>query len=162
MERPRRAARVEERAREECALKIVSRLASLVIVAGLVVLIATGSFFSASPLVIACQVGALVVAVWARRSFARGQFRFLPNPRSDALIRRGPYRFIRHPMYASAMLLIWATILGHWSLRSLAVGVVVTLAVIPRILDEERKLREHYPDYADYARSTRALVPFVV
>jgi protein-S-isoprenylcysteine O-methyltransferase Ste14 len=143
-------------------MKVISRLASLVMLTGLVVLIATGSFLSASPLVIACQVGALALAVWARRSFAPGQFRFLPTPRGDALVRRGPYRFIRHPMYSAALLLVWATVLGHWSSRNLAVGAVVTLVLIPRILDEERKLRDRYPEYADYARSTKALVPFVV
>jgi protein-S-isoprenylcysteine O-methyltransferase Ste14 len=143
-------------------MKVISRLASLVMLTGLVVLIATGNFFSPSPLVIACQVGALALAVWARRSFAPGQFRVLPTPSGDGLIRRGPYRLIRHPMYSAATLLLWATVFGHWSWFTLVVGAVPTLTLIPRILDEERKLRARYPDYADYARSTKALVPFVV
>jgi protein-S-isoprenylcysteine O-methyltransferase Ste14 len=88
--------------------------------------------------------GLVMVAVWA------------------GVIRRGPYRLIRHPMYAAALVLIWATVLSHPSLLCLLVGAAVTVVVMPRILDEERRLRDRYPKYADYARSTKALVPFVL
>lgn len=143
-------------------MTVLSRFASLVVAVAIVTLIATGSFFSPSPLVIACQVGALALAVWARRTFATGQFGVTPDPKGETLIRRGPYRFIRHPMYAAALLLIWATVLGHWSVWTLMIAAVPTLVLIPRILDEERRLRERYPEYAVYARSTKALVPFLV
>ena len=143
-------------------MTMVSRLAGLVMVAAVLVLIATGNFYSPSALVIACQVGAVALAVWARRAFAPGQFGATPTPRGEALIRRGPYRWVRHPMYAASLLLIWPTVLSHRSALSLAIGAAVTLVVIPRILDEERQLREAYPEYAEYARSTKALVPFVV
>ena len=143
-------------------MSVVSRLAGVIMVAGVIVLIASGSFFDASPVVIACQVGAIALAGWARSAFARGQFRASPVPSGDGVIRRGPYRFIRHPMYAAALLLIWATVIGRPSPLGLIVGAVVTLAVIPRIRDEERRLRERYPDYPEYARTTRRLVPFLL
>jgi len=65
-------------------------------------------------------------------------------------------------MYAAALVLIWATVLSHPSLLCLLVGAAVIVVVVPRILDEERRLRDRYPGYADYARSTKALVPFVL
>jgi protein-S-isoprenylcysteine O-methyltransferase Ste14 len=143
-------------------MSVISRLAGVVMIAAVVVLIVTGSFLSTSPVVIACQVGAVALTFWARGSFARGQFRASPVPGGEAVIRRGPYRFIRHPMYASALLLVWATVLGHWTTVGLVTGIVVVLVVIVRIGDEERRLRERYPDYQAYARSTRRLVPFVL
>jgi protein-S-isoprenylcysteine O-methyltransferase Ste14 len=143
-------------------MTVISRIAGMLLIAAIVVLIATGSFFSPSPLVIACQLGAVALAAWARRTFAPGQFGVTSAPRGESLIRRGPYRFMRHPMYSASMLLLWATVLSHWSGLNLAVGAIPTLALILRILDEERRLRERYPDYADYARATKALVPFVV
>jgi protein-S-isoprenylcysteine O-methyltransferase Ste14 len=146
----------------EVRLSLISRLAGPVMIIVVVVLIATGSFFSASPLVIACQLGAVALVFWARASFAPGQFRASPSPGGEAVIRRGPYRFIRHPMYAAALLLVWATVLGHWTTIGLVGGVVVVLVLIPRIADEERRLRERYPDYAAYARSTKRLVPFLL
>ena len=143
-------------------MKIISRLASLVMVAGLIVLIATGNFYSSSPLVIACQVGAVALVVWARAVFAPGQFGPTPTPKGQGVIRRGPYRYIRHPMYAAALLLIWATVLSHGSVLSFVVGAAVTLVVVPRVLDEERQLHARYPDYAEYARTTKALIPFLL
>jgi protein-S-isoprenylcysteine O-methyltransferase Ste14 len=35
------------------------------------------------------------------------------------------------------------------------------VVVITRVVVEERLLRARYPEYADYARSTKALVPYV-
>lgn len=143
-------------------MALISRVAGLVMVAAVVVLIATGNFYSPSPLVIACQVGAVALAVWAGGAFAPGQFAASPVPRGECVIRRGPYRFIRHPMYAASLLLIWATVLSHRSPLTLAIGAAAILVVIPRIEDEERRLRARYPDYAEYAHATRRLVPFVL
>ncbi len=142
-------------------MRIVSLLAGPLTVAAIVVLIATGNFYAPSPLVIACQAGGIALAVWARTAFAPGQFRASPTPGGEAVIRRGPYRVIRHPMYAAALLLLWATALSHLSPLAVAAAAVPTLAVIPRIADEERQLRARYPDYADYARATRRLIPYL-
>jgi protein-S-isoprenylcysteine O-methyltransferase Ste14 len=74
---------------------------------------------------------------------------------------RGPYRFIRHPMYSAALLFIWAAVLGQPSTLTLTIGVAVTVVSAARIIAEERLLREAYPDYREYARTTKALVPFL-
>jgi protein-S-isoprenylcysteine O-methyltransferase Ste14 len=153
---------VAHRRRPEGRLKIVSALAGLTMIAAVIVLIATGSFIPSSPLVVACQLGAVALAVWARRSFAPGQFRASPAPAGESVIRRGPYRYVRHPMYAAALLLVWATVIGHWTPLGVALGLVVLLVAAVRIADEERRLRGRYADYAEYAQRTKALVPFVI
>ena len=143
-------------------LKVLSRIALPVVGLGILALVLMRSLASTSPVVIACQVAALALGVWARASFPSGSFGVTAVPVGTAMLRRGPYRFIRHPMYAAALLLIWASVLGHWSPATATVGVVVTVAAACRILDEERLLRARFPDYAEYARSTRALVPFLL
>jgi protein-S-isoprenylcysteine O-methyltransferase Ste14 len=65
-------------------------------------------------------------------------------------------------MYSAALLFIWAAILSHESTWTLTLGVVVTLVVVFRLIAEERLLRTRYPEYGEYARSTKALIPFVV
>ncbi|MFN8461869.1 MAG: isoprenylcysteine carboxylmethyltransferase family protein [Anaerolineales bacterium] len=67
-------------------------------------LIVTGNFFSSSPFVIAAQVLALALMIWARRSFHAGQFSTNAEQKKK-LMSNGPYRFIRHPMYAASLLL---------------------------------------------------------
>jgi protein-S-isoprenylcysteine O-methyltransferase Ste14 len=64
-------------------------------------------------------------------------------------------------MYAGAMLLLWASVLGHWSLVCGALALMASAAVAVRIMDEERALRERFPEYSEYSRKTRRLVPYV-
>jgi protein-S-isoprenylcysteine O-methyltransferase Ste14 len=140
---------------------ISSALPLLVVIAAIVVLGATGNLLAASPLVIAAQAGAVGLSVWARRSFQRGAFRVTAAPGSNSIITSGPYRFVRHPMYAAALLFIWTAVFSHLSVLTLAIGIVVAALIITRVLIEERLLRARYPEYDDYARSTKALVPYV-
>jgi protein-S-isoprenylcysteine O-methyltransferase Ste14 len=140
---------------------MASALPLLVILAAIAVLGVTGNLFSPSPIVIAVQAAALALNIWARRSFQKGEFRITATPGGSSTIRRGPYRFIRHPMYAAVLLFIWASVGSHLSVLTVAIGIAVTAVVITRVVVEERLLRARYPDYEDYARSTKAVVPYV-
>ncbi len=64
-------------------------------------------------------------------------------------------------MYSAMLLFVWAAAAGHRSYLALAVGVAVTGVAVARVIAEERLLRERYPEYPDYARATKALVPYV-
>ena len=141
---------------------MVSAAPLLFVIAAIVGLAATGNLFSSSPLVIAAQVAAVGLNVWARRSFQPGAFRVSAAPGGTAVIRRGPYRFVRHPMYSAVLLFVWAGILSHLWVGTLATGVAVTVVVLARVRAEEQLLRGKYSDYAEYARSTRAVVPYVL
>ncbi len=143
-------------------LKLVSNVALLVVVGTLLALALSKNLFSVSPVVIGAQVAAVLLAVWARRSFPSGSFRVMEAPSGGGLIKRGPYRVIRHPMYTAALLVLWSGVLSHAAPWSLAAGVIVTSVVAARIVHEERLLRGRYADFAEYAKSTKAVVPFVV
>ena len=140
---------------------IASAAPLLLVIAAIVALGATGNLLTPSPLGIAAQAGAIALSVWARRSFRRGTFRVTATPGSSSIIRSGPYHFVRHPMYAVALLFIWTAVVSHLSVFTLPIGVVVAAVVITRVIVEERLLRARYPEYDDYARSTKALVPYV-
>ena len=141
---------------------IASPLPLLFVVAAIAVLGVTGNLFASSPFVITAQVAAVVLNVWARISFQRGTFRVTAAPSGAPIIMRGPYRFIRHPMYSAALIFIWSGVASHLSVLTLAIGIVVTAVVIARVIVEEQLLRMKYPEYLDYSRSTKALIPFVL
>ena len=140
---------------------ISSALPLLLVVAAIAVLGVTGNLFSSSPFVIAAQVAALGLNVWARISFQKGTFRVTAAPSGSSIITRGPYRFIRHPMYSAALLFIWAGVASHLSALTLAIGIAATALCIVRVIVEERLLNLTYPDYLNYSRSTKALIPYV-
>ena len=141
---------------------ITSPAPFIVVISAIVILAVTRSLFSASPYVIAVQAMAVALSFWARRSFPQGTFRVVAAPGAASIIRRGPYRLIRHPMYSAVLLFIWAGILSHRSLWTLTLGVIVTLVVSRRLIVEERLLRTRYPEYAEYARATKTVIPFVL
>lgn len=140
---------------------ITSPALLIVVISAIVVLAVTRNLFAASPYVIAAQAMAVVLSVWARRSFPKRTFRVAAVPGGSSVIRRGPYRFVRHPMYSAALLFIWTAVLSHLSFWTLAIGAVVTSVVLRRVVVEERLLRTRYPEYGEYAHSTKALIPFV-
>ena len=142
-------------------MKIISKFAlPISILAGLYLLL-TGNLFSINLFLVA-QVLAIAMMPWARRSFQPGQFNIHAEPKEGQMISSGPYKYIRHPMYASALVIIWSGILGHFSYLNLVIGVIVTVVISIRIMIEEQYLRAHYPEYLDFSRKTKMIIPFII
>jgi len=80
----------------------------------------------------------------------------------QTVISTGPYRIVRHPMYlgGSVMLLAMPLALGsYWALPAFA---LLIPALVLRLLNEEKILRQELPGYSAYCLRTRfRLVPFL-
>ena len=146
----------------EAAMKtIVIRFTSILTILAIAALLLQRDLFSSSLPVIIAQSAAIILVLMAKIVFGKQQFRFDAIPGNGPLVRRGPYRWLRHPMYASALLLVWASILGHWSILNAGIGFVLLVAILWRISLEEQLLRCQYPEYSEYARHSKRLIPFV-
>ena len=81
--------------------------------------------------------------------------------KSGALVTRGLYRVVRHPLYTFSLALIWLT--PTVSQNSLTVYVGATLYTLIGAYFEERKLlREFGEAYAKYKQNTPMLIPGLV
>ena len=81
----------------------------------------------------------------------------------QAVIRKGPYRWLRHPSYTGTLVSTFGLALafGSWVGAVLALT-IATLGHLPRIRVEEAELREGLGEaYTGYARTTARLVPHV-
>jgi hypothetical protein len=74
----------------ETSLMLTSALPLVFVLAMIAVLGVSGNF-SASPFVVAAQVAAVGLNIWARRSFEKGTFRVTAAPSGHSIIRHGPY-----------------------------------------------------------------------
>ena len=128
---------------------------------GIAGLVLSHSAFSPMAVVVAGQALAIGLMIWARVTFGRRSFHATATPTEGGLVTTGPYRFIRHPIYASVCLFAWVSAVGNPSVLSIGLAAAVSLGAAIRIRTEESLLRARYPEYAAYARRTRRLVPFV-
>jgi protein-S-isoprenylcysteine O-methyltransferase Ste14 len=76
-----------------------------------------------------------------------------------AVVDRGPYRWVRHPLYAGEIVSSLGVALAMNSLAALACWLVLCGLQIYRALREEQVLLDALPAYRDYRTHTAALVP---
>jgi protein-S-isoprenylcysteine O-methyltransferase Ste14 len=102
------------------------------------------------------------LGLWAVWSMRRSKFNVTPGVLPGArLIEAGPYRWIRHPMYTSLLLLSLGLVLqtptpGRW----LALA-ILTIDLIVKLSYEERFLASAFPSYPEYRTRTKRLVPYL-
>ncbi len=77
------------------------------------------------------------------------------------LVTSGPYRYVRHPLYLGEMIAIWGYMLADPTWWSMGVTLLFTVLQTWRANVEERKLLQHYPEYATVRAQTGFLLPNV-
>jgi protein-S-isoprenylcysteine O-methyltransferase Ste14 len=143
-------------------LNAASFAALMVLMVTVVVLMLRRTLFAHGPVAIGLQIAGLALVLWARATFGVRSFHATARPTEGGLVTTGPYRFVRHPIYAGVMLIIWAGVLTHGGMLDWILAGVITIGTFVRLIAEERLVTMRYPEYADYARRTRRLVPFVL
>jgi len=74
----------------------------------------------------------------------------------------GPYRHVRHPMYAVSIVLWFWMPFALGSFVALPVAALIIPVLIWRLLNEEKMLRRELPGYSEYCERTRyRLIPSV-
>lgn len=141
---------------------VLSVLAFVVAAAALVVLVFIHHLFASNPFLIAVQVAAALLMIWARKTFGFRSFHAAASTSEGGLVTTGPYRYWRHPIYASIIYFVWAGQVEAPTTLSLSMAAVVTIGLLVRMLIEEHFLMETYPEYSEYAKRAKRLIPYVV
>ena len=143
--------------------KLLSLLAFVAAVAALAGLFWNHALLAREPIAASVQILAVGIFLWARLTMGWRSFHATANPLERApLVTRGPYRLVRHPIYASVWWFVWAGVADHPSIVNASLAVVIAAGLLLRMLLEERLLLEHYPEYRDYTKRTKRVVPFVI
>jgi protein-S-isoprenylcysteine O-methyltransferase Ste14 len=144
------------------SLKSASLIGHFILVFALVSLVVEGSILAIGIGLIAIQILAIMLMVWARITFGRRSFHSAANPTEGGLVTTGPYTFIRHPIYASILYFLWAGVFSHLSVFNLLFALIGTVGVSVRIYAEERLIILQYPEYSAYAARTKRIIPFLI
>jgi protein-S-isoprenylcysteine O-methyltransferase Ste14 len=140
----------------------LARAYVLVQVACLVALTLSGQVVSRTPVALSVQVAGVILALWAITTLRIGHFNVTPTvvPGSP-LVRRGPYRYIRHPMYAAQLIFFLPPILERLAPFQIVVWVALLIVLLAKLRFEEDQLAAHHPDFLAYRHSTWKLLPFI-
>ncbi len=112
---------------------------------------------------IALVLAGVALRAWAIVTLGRYFRREVTIEPGQRIVRRGPYRWLRHPSYAGLFLSFTGLGLAFGSWVGAAVALLlIVVGLLPRIRVEERALAHAFgADYEDYASSTARVLPHV-
>ena len=105
----------------------------------------------------------LLVAIWGRLQLGTN-WSDIETPQvgqQQEVVSNGIYRYIRHPIYAGDLLLLFGLELALNSWLVLAI-VLLAPVVLRRAVLEEKLLAKRLRGYDSYAQRTKRFIPFVV
>jgi protein-S-isoprenylcysteine O-methyltransferase Ste14 len=104
----------------------------------------------------------LALAIWARRILGKHWSGRITIKVDHELIRTGPYRLIRHPIYTGILVLYTGTAIISGSCLALLAVAMALVAYARKIRLEEANLRIAFgPAYDTYCRESKALIPWL-
>lgn len=102
------------------------------------------------------------LAVWARFTLGRNWSGNVTLKDGHELVERGPYRFVRHPIYTGLLLALLGTAAGRDSLLAFVGFGLVAVGFTIKFREEEKLLTGHFgAQYTEYAARVKGLIPFV-
>jgi protein-S-isoprenylcysteine O-methyltransferase Ste14 len=109
---------------------------------------------------IAITAAGLLFAIWARAYLGRNWSGTVTVKVGHQLIRSGPYRWIRHPIYSGMILALIGTAMNRGQLRGVIAVVLLWIGFTLKSRIEERFMTATFgPEYAEYSRTTGAMLP---
>jgi protein-S-isoprenylcysteine O-methyltransferase Ste14 len=111
----------------------------------------------------AVQTGSALFYFWTKQYLGRFWSSAVAIMKDHQLVRSGPYRLIRHPLYTGMLGMFFGTAVVSGQYHALIGAALGVIAYWGKIRIEERALREAFgAEYDDYKRHSSALIPWLL
>ena len=98
---------------------------------------------------------ALIIIVFSAKDLGKS-LSPMPRPKENSkLITSGIYRFFRHPMYYSLIIISFSFFLKSLTIYSLILSILLTFIISNKIKIEEKLLIRRYKKYNSYKKEVR-------
>ena len=102
------------------------------------------------------------IQIWAYKSLGSSYSQEVLIMKNHNLIKKGPFKFIRHPQYLSQILLDLGAGLATLSYIIIPLAVIEIPFLIMRARLEEKLLAKYFKeDFQDYRKNTGFMLPFI-
>jgi protein-S-isoprenylcysteine O-methyltransferase Ste14 len=92
----------------------------------------------------------------------QGDSSLLAFEKTTNLITNGIYKYIRHPLYCSLLLLTWGIFFKHPALTAATLSVTASVFLIFTAKADEAECTHFFGDpYQDYMKRTKMFIPFI-
>lgn len=112
---------------------------------------------------LAATLAGMAFCYWARAILGRNWSANVTLKQEHQLVRRGPYSFVRHPIYTGLLFALLGTAFVYGHARSFIAVLLAGFGWWLKLRVEEQFMLQQFGEqYARYRREVRALVPFVL
>ncbi|MEX2596775.1 MAG: methyltransferase [Salibacteraceae bacterium] len=110
----------------------------------------------------AVEIIGIMLGIWAIVAMNPWKVSIFPEPtKVNELIVSGPYRWIRHPMYASILLICLSLAIDRMHRIDFMVFAILLINQLIKLTHEEKLLQAKFPAYTSYMQKSNALIPFL-
>jgi protein-S-isoprenylcysteine O-methyltransferase Ste14 len=82
--------------------------------------------------------------------------------KTTQLVTSGIYKYIRHPLYSSLLLLTWGTYFKHFSTAGTVLAITATIFLILTAKADEIECIQFFgSEYSEYMKTTKMFIPFL-
>jgi protein-S-isoprenylcysteine O-methyltransferase Ste14 len=141
--------------------KYTSMIAFIMSLLGLFYLIKNKFIISENPIALCIQFASISLMVWARITFGIKSFYVSSNTIKEKLVTKGPYKWLRHPIYAAIIYFFIGCLIAYPNVKTLIAVLVIVISTYVRILLEEKELLIVFKDYSEYSKKAKRIIPFV-
>jgi len=100
------------------------------------------------------------IGIWSVAVFSISQLTVMPEPRGKGeLNEKGPYKFVRHPMYAAVLMASLGFVIANPTIISILIYGALVLVLQVKMNHEEQLLKKAYTNYEAYSKRTFKLIP---
>lgn len=142
-------------------IKRASLIAFSITLIGFFFLVKKHLIISNNPIAITIQISSVIFMIWARITFGMRSFHAGANSTKGELVTNGPYKWLRHPIYASVIYFFLACIIAFPTIETLFGVFLIVASTYARMIFEEISLRETYKEYNLYTQKAKRIIPFL-
>jgi protein-S-isoprenylcysteine O-methyltransferase Ste14 len=125
-------------------------------------IILTGPLLASRPVLLLIELLGIGLGVWAVLTMRLGHFNITPDPlKWSKLVDRGPYEWIRHPMYLALIVTTLPLVIEQFTITRILIWLILLIGLIMKLNYEEGLLLNRLEGYQDYRAQSWKLIPFL-